>query len=169
MARSTTEGTTNIRPSRVAGIVQELDVAVNAAGKKRPQLRTGLQDRLQGDPILLDERLGAVVLVPIRPKRENFLDGQDKKRRLSVTIRSVLCTPSSYRLDAKASRGRARFFVARWADSQELLASTGPASKVSLMPPACLLDRLCLFGLLQRATWKKEETSSSFQAVGHSS
>jgi hypothetical protein len=51
--------------------------------------------------------------VPIREKRENFLQREDKKARLSATMAIVLCTSSSYRLDAKASRGRARFFVAR--------------------------------------------------------
>jgi hypothetical protein len=46
----------------------------------------GLQDRVQRDLILPDERLGAIVLLPIWPKREKLLDGYDKKARFSVMI-----------------------------------------------------------------------------------
>jgi hypothetical protein len=113
MMPSATEGTTQVNSIRVAGIGQEFDPAVSAMGQTRAQLRLGLQNRLQRGAILTDERVGAVILVPIRAKKENFLYRQNKKARLSITMAIVLCTPSSYRLDAKASRGRARFFIAR--------------------------------------------------------
>ena len=75
------------------------------------KLGVGLQNRVQRRLILPDKRLGAVILVPIRAKREKLLDGYSKKARLSVMIPIVVDTPSSYLLDANASRGRARFFV----------------------------------------------------------
>jgi hypothetical protein len=80
----------------------------------QPQLHLGmrLHNRVQRILILPDKRLSAIVLVPIIAKRENFLDRYDKKARLSVTMQSVCFTPSSYLLDAKASRGRARISVA---------------------------------------------------------
>jgi hypothetical protein len=79
----------------------------NAAENLRMRLQNGVQRRL----ILPNKRLGAVVLVPIRAKREKLLDGYGKKARFSVMILSVVFTPSSYLLDANASRGRARFFM----------------------------------------------------------
>jgi hypothetical protein len=76
------------------------------------QLGMGFHDRVQRSLILPDKRVSAVVLVPVIAKRENFPDRYDKKARLSLTMWSVTFTPSSYLLDAKASRGRARIFVA---------------------------------------------------------
>jgi hypothetical protein len=61
---------------------------------------------------VLKKRLDAIILVPIGPKREKLLDSDDKKARLSVKIAIALHTPSSYLPDAKASRGRTRFFIA---------------------------------------------------------
>jgi hypothetical protein len=112
MAPSATEGTTQVGPSRVPGSGQELDTARSAEAHMRPQLRPLLENRLQRGPIVTDERDGAAIPMPIRAKRECFLDRDDKKARLSVTMAIVLCTPSSYRLDAKAPRGKTRFFVA---------------------------------------------------------
>ena len=62
--------------------------------------------------VVLKKRLGAIILVPIRAKREKLLDPDDKKARLSVKIWIALHTPSSYLFDAKASRGRTRIFFA---------------------------------------------------------
>jgi hypothetical protein len=61
---------------------------------------------------VLNKRLGAIILVPVRAKREKLLDSDDKKARLSVKIAIALHTPSSYFFDAKASRGRTRIFFA---------------------------------------------------------
>jgi hypothetical protein len=91
---------------------EKANSAVNAASDTPLKLGMRLQDRVQRELILLDKRLSAVVLVPVRAKRENFLDRYNKKARFSVRIRNVTFTPSSYLVDAKASRGRARFFVA---------------------------------------------------------
>jgi len=44
------------------------------------------QDGVQGQLILTDERLGAVVLVPILAKSKNFRDGYSKRDRLSVKM-----------------------------------------------------------------------------------
>ena len=73
MMPSATEGTTQVDTFRVAGIGQELDPAVSAVRQTPAQLRLCLQNRLERGSILTDERIGAVILVPIRPKRENFL------------------------------------------------------------------------------------------------
>lgn len=108
-----TERTTQVRAMCVAGMRQKANAAVCAANNATPQFGMGLEDRIQSGLILTDKRLGAIVLVPVIAKRENFPDGDDKKARFSLIMLSVLHTPSSYLLDAKASRGRARFFYAR--------------------------------------------------------
>lgn len=105
------EGTSKIPTIRVAGMGEKPDPAVSAVRDTALKLGTQSQDRVQLRLILPDKRLGAIILVPIRPKREKLLDGDDKKARFSVTMRKLFCTPSSYRIDAKASRGRARFFM----------------------------------------------------------
>jgi hypothetical protein len=60
--------------------------------------------------ILTNKRTGAVVLVPILTEREKFPDGYSKTARFSVKMLIVKSMSSSYSLDAKASRGRARIF-----------------------------------------------------------
>lgn len=72
MAQTAAKWTTQVRAPRVARIGQELNPAVSALPQTRPQSRMSLQNRLQLGPILTDERVGAVILVPIRTKRENF-------------------------------------------------------------------------------------------------
>jgi len=62
--------------------------------------------------ILTNKRTGAVVLMPTLAKRENFRDGYGKIARFSVKMLSGLSMSSSYSLDAKASRYRARIFYA---------------------------------------------------------
>lgn len=110
MVLSATEWTTQVQATRAARMRQKANPAVRAANGTTPQLGMGLQDRVQSGLILTDKRVGAIVLVPVIAKRENFPDRYDKKARLSLTMRSVLHTPSSYLPDAKASRGRARIF-----------------------------------------------------------
>ena len=97
---------------RVAGMREEANPAVTAAYRAVPQRRMLPQDGVQGQLILTNERLGAVVLVPILAKSKNFRDGYSKRDRLSVKMLIVLCISSSYSLDANASRGRARIFCA---------------------------------------------------------
>jgi hypothetical protein len=101
---------TQIVTPRVTGMRQKPNPAVHAMHRAVPQLGVGLQNRVQSRLILTNKRVGAIILVPIRSKRENLLDGYDKKARLSVKIWIALHTPSSYLLDAKTSRGRTRIF-----------------------------------------------------------
>ena len=68
------------------------------------------QSRVQSDLILTNKQVSAVVSVPILRKDKNLLEGYDEKARFSVMMWSVSFTPSSYLLDAKASRGRTRIF-----------------------------------------------------------
>jgi hypothetical protein len=110
MVLPATEGTTQVQATRVTGVREKPNAALYAGNDATLQLRMGLQDRVQSSLILADDRLGAIVLVPVIAKRENFPDCYDKKARLSVIMQSVSFTPSSYLLDAKASRGRARTF-----------------------------------------------------------
>jgi hypothetical protein len=77
--------------------------------------------------ILLNKRFGAIVLVPILAKRKNFRDGYGKKARFSVMIRIGLNTSSSYPVDAKASRGRARIFYALALKMAKAIRATDPA------------------------------------------
>ena len=90
---------------------EKANPAMDAVNEAPLKFVVGLHHRVQRRLILPDKRLGAIVLVPIRPKREKLLDGDDKKARLSVIIPIELDTPSSYLIEAHASRGRARFFV----------------------------------------------------------
>jgi hypothetical protein len=105
------EGTTQIPATCVPGVREKPNPTVNAERDATLKLGMRLHDRVQGDLILPDKRPGAVLLVPIRPKREKLLDGYGKKARFSVMMRIDTRTPSSYPIDANASRGRARFFV----------------------------------------------------------
>lgn len=112
MMLPTAERATQILPTCVAGVSQKTNATVPAVRHAAAQFGMRLHHRVQRGLILTDKRIRAVVLMPIRAKREKLLDSDDKKARLSVTIRIEFCTPSSYLVDAKASRGRARFFCA---------------------------------------------------------
>ena len=68
------------------------------------------QDGIQSELILMNKRTSAIVLMPILAKGEDFGDGYGKNARFSVKMLISFCTPSSYELDASASRARARFF-----------------------------------------------------------
>ncbi len=108
---SATERTTQVPPACVAGMREKANPAVLAVNNALLKSGMGLQNRIQRRLILPDNRLGAIVLMPIHLEREKLLDGDDKKARLSVIIPIELDTPSSYPIDAKASRSRARFFL----------------------------------------------------------
>jgi hypothetical protein len=101
-----------IPAARVAGMSKEANPAVAAAYRAAPQVRTIAQDGIQRGLILTNERLGAVVLMPILAKSKNFRDGYSKITRFSVKMLIGSCITSSYPLDANASRGRARLFYA---------------------------------------------------------
>ncbi len=106
------ERAAQIPAAPVAGVREEANPAVAAPYRAVPQLRTPPQDGVQGELILTNERLSAVVLVPILAKSKNFRDGYSKNDRLSVKMLIVSSMSSSYSLDANASRGRARIFHA---------------------------------------------------------
>jgi hypothetical protein len=101
-----------ILAARVPGMREEAYAAVATSHRAVPQVRTVSQEGIQRDLILTNERLGAIVLVPILAKSKNFRDGYSKITRFSVTILIGLGISSSYPLDANASRGRARIFYA---------------------------------------------------------
>ena len=111
MLSPTAERTTQVPPSNVPGMGEKANLAMHALRYATLQIRMRLQDPIQLDLILPDKRPGAVGLVPISLKRENFLDGDDKKTRLSVITWIVSCTASAYLNEAQASRGRPRFFL----------------------------------------------------------
>ena len=105
-----TEGTSQLPPARVAGMRQKANPAVDAVNDALLKMGTGSQNRVQRRLILPDKRFGAIVPVPIRAKRETFLDGDGKKAKFAVIL-VILFTSSSYLIEANASRGRARFFL----------------------------------------------------------
>ena len=112
MVVSAAKGTTQVPTTGVPGMSQKLNPAVTAGHDAILPFGMELKERGQRDLILLNNRLGAIVLRPIRPKQEDLLERDDKKAKVSATIETVLCTPSSYLTEAQASTGRARFFCA---------------------------------------------------------
>lgn len=83
---------TQIEPASIAGMREKPNPAVRAMSRARLQLRMRLQNGVQGRLVAEDQRPGRFVLVPIRPERERFLDGDDKKTRFSVIISSLHTT-----------------------------------------------------------------------------
>ena len=110
--RSAAKGTAEIKSIRIAWMRKEANPAVAAPHCAALQIRTTAQGRIQRQLILTNKRTGAVVLMPILAKREDFRDGYSKTARFSVKMLIGFSISSSYSLDAKASRGRARFFCA---------------------------------------------------------
>jgi len=166
MMLSAAEWASQIPPPGVPRMCEEPNLTVSAVSHTALQFGIGLQDRVERGLILSDKRVSAIVLVPIWPKREEFLDGDDKKARFSVTIWSAFDTPSSYFIDAKASRSRARFFCA--SGKNEATGSAHPLHHATLTqpvrPPASTQTRCAPHS--ETTTGKKEGTSS-FQVVGH--
>jgi hypothetical protein len=107
-----TKRTAEIPPMRVPRMRQEANPAM--AAEDRTACQTGMiaQDGIKRELILTDKRISAVVAVPIRPRRKEFPDGDDKNARFSVKMLSVVCISSSYSLDAMAARCRAGIFHA---------------------------------------------------------
>jgi len=103
------KGAANIPSSGILGFHKKRDLAMSAAHHVSLPFGFSFQQGIQFETILLDDRLGAILLVPIRPKGKNLPEGDRKKARFSVRIR-MLVTASSYRIQGKPWRGRARFF-----------------------------------------------------------
>ncbi len=112
MVLSAAKRAAEISTTRIAWMREEANPAVAAADCAVLQIRNSPQGRIQRQLILTNKRTGAVVLVPILAKRENFRDGYGKIARFSVKMLIVLSISSSYSLDAKASRCGARNFCA---------------------------------------------------------
>ena len=143
MVPPATERTTQVQPTCIPGMSEKPNPAVNAGSDANMKLGVGLQDRVQGGLILPDQRPGAIVLMPIRAKREKLLDGDDKKARLSVII-LMLLTPSSYHLGANASRGRARFFVRDGRGCTPPVRTNHPPHIAPPIHPACQINAALL-------------------------
>ena len=112
MVLSTTERTTEILATCIPRMREEANPTVATGNRTVFQIGTIAQDGIERELILTNKRKGAIVLVPIFAKRKNFPDGYDKIARFSVKMLSGLSISSSYSLDAKASRCRARIFYA---------------------------------------------------------
>ncbi len=109
---------------------------------------------------------GAVILVPICTKREKLLDVDDKKARLVVTISNdSSCTPSSYLLDAIASRGRTTFFLREGQRPATIVLTNDLLPTAAPGHPACRVSAAPL--RVRSAIHYLEEgiPSSSFQVV----
>jgi hypothetical protein len=137
MVLPTPKGTAEILAARVAGMSQEAYAAVATPHGAVVQIRTIPQDGVQRQLILPNKRNDPVVLVPILAKREKFRDGYSKSDRFSVTMLIGFCISSSYSLDAKASRGRARIFCALEPKIREPLRTNDLPSKHNLTNRLC--------------------------------
>jgi hypothetical protein len=140
MLHSAAEGTAEIPTSRIAGMRTKANPAVAAAHGAVLQIRTIPQDRLQRLLILTNKRTRAVVLMPILAKRENVRDGYGKIARFSVKMLIVLSISSSYSLDAKAARCRARIFYAAALKTARRIHTNDPLLSNSPIPSFCQAD-----------------------------
>ena len=89
---------------------EEADPAVTTAHQAPAQFGMDPQNRPQRDLILTNQRPGRIVPVPVGAKLVNLFQAYEKKARFCVIMRIVFSMSSSYRIDAKSSRGRARIF-----------------------------------------------------------
>jgi len=147
------KGTAQVLTACVAGMREEANPAVAAPHRAVLQISTIPQDGIHRQLILTDERKNAIVLVPILAKRENFRDGYRKTARFSVKILIVLDISSSYSLDAKASRGRARIFHALASKFAAPIRANNPSRNHSpdAQPrPACPSFLVILNGYLKK-------------------
>lgn len=119
MMLTATEGTAQVLTTGIARMSKETNPTVAAANRAVRQIRTITQEGIQRELILTNKRTAAVILMPILVKRENLRDGYDKIAKFSVKILICFCISSSYSLDAKASRCRARIFYASIPKSQQ--------------------------------------------------
>lgn len=124
----------------VLGPHQERNPAMSAADHASLQPGIPFQLGVQFETILLDNRLGAIIQMPIRPESENPLQGYGKKAKFSITMRIVLCIASLYRIKAEPSRGRERFFCRIGRNSAPVRRASAPCVRISTSgapSPAC--------------------------------
>jgi len=105
-----TERAAEILAIHVPWMREKANSTVATVDRTVRQIGTIAQDGIDRQLILTNNRVDAIVLMPIRAKGKEFPGGYDENPRFSVRMLSVLFTPSSYELDANASRSRARFF-----------------------------------------------------------
>jgi hypothetical protein len=129
------ERAVEILPIGVPRMGQEANGAVPAVDRAACQTRTSTQDRIERGLILTNKRTSTIVLMPVRAKCKEFPGGYDKNARFSVKMLILFDTPSSYELDADASRSRARFFAKSRAS--ELAQPLDVLQNTSLLPRAC--------------------------------
>lgn len=121
-----TERTVKISPVRVPRVRQEANAAVLTVNRTACQTGMIAQDRIECRLILTNNRTSAIVLMPIRAKCKELPGGYHKNARFSVKMLIVFDTPSSYELDAHASRSRARFFIGSAKENHPVADTTGP-------------------------------------------
>jgi hypothetical protein len=95
---------------RVPWMREKANSTVATVDRTVRQIGTIAQDGIDRQLILTNNRVDAIVLMPIGVKGKEFPGGYDENPKFSVKILSDVITPSSYELDANASRSRARFF-----------------------------------------------------------
>ena len=111
MVLSTTKRAAEILSTSIPRMREETNPAMATGNRTVFQIGTITQDGIERELILTNKRKSAIVLMPVLAKRENFGDGYDKNAKFSVKMLIVLSISSSYELDAKASRCRARIFL----------------------------------------------------------
>ena len=152
------EWTVEIPPMRVPRVCQEANGTVTAVDRTACQTAIIAQDRIERSLILTNKRTSAIVLMPIRAKTKEFPGGYNKNARFSVKMLISFDTPSSYELDAQASRSRARFFCE---SAQKICARI--AQRIhpprSLLLPQLVQPRF-LCPATQSATWKRRISSN---------
>jgi hypothetical protein len=125
---TTAEGATQIGSTAIPRMCQEANFAASAANHKLRQLRMSLQIAIQNQRILLNKRLSAIVLLAILRIRQDFGNRDDKKAKFSAMMLIMFCMTSLYLEEAKASRGKARFFSA-WGQIQAATPDRTPPAR----------------------------------------
>ena len=175
MVLSATERAAEILSTCIPWMREEANPTVAAVNRTVFQIGTIAQNGIERELILTNKRKDAIVLVPVFAKRKNFPDGYDKIARFSVKMLSGLSISSSYSLEAKASRCRARIFyptarnLAKRIHTDLPLVRTLPASSFSQADSASLRARLKkLLGKKNQDVESRleEEPNSSFPSSG---
>ena len=79
---------------------EEANATVAAVHCALLQVGAIVQQRIESELILPNERTSAIMLVPVFSKRENFGDGHHQMAKFSVKMLIVFCMSSSYNLIA---------------------------------------------------------------------
>jgi hypothetical protein len=124
MVLAATEFAAKVPPIRIPRMREEANPTTAAVDRTACQTGMIAQDGIQRQLILTNKRISADVPVPIRPRRKEFSDGDDKNARFSVKMLSVVCISSSYSLDAQASRRRAGIFRASTPNPEQQTGTT---------------------------------------------